>query len=345
MKDIGEGTIRRIDWTELTPIVMLLRIFNIALGVRVLFFAMLGLWLTLLLEYLSDISFLEPLVFTDSGELHLGRCANLLDGIGNTAPLIRHDPVKIIWLIAALMIWIFCGGMICRIAAVRLTIDESEPMKNLLLFFRKRGISFISSLVLLTLGILICFLPVLIACWLLKVPVLHYVVAVLFPVPILFAFLTILLVLSLGIGFMLLFAAVSTDGSDGFDAISRMFSYIYQRPLHYVLYWICCGVLGWLGYNLVFFVFVYPVMKGVYFIPPSDSQFIVKHWLVFFESLPVAYVFAWFWTSSVAIYILLRRSVDATPFNEVYRVVPPKVRTLPAIKPDAHGAPEIAAGH
>jgi hypothetical protein len=62
---------------------------------------------------------------------------------------------------------------------------------------------------------------------------------------------------------------------------------------------------------------------------------------VLFALIPFAFVYAWFWTSSVAIYLLLRRSVDATPFNEVYRVAPPKVRSLPIIKQDEHGAPEI----
>jgi hypothetical protein len=78
------------------------------------------------------------------------------------------------------------------------------------------------------------------------------------------------------------------------------------------------------------------------------EQFAIGHtdspggfWAKMVLMIPVAYLFAWFWTSSVAIYLLLRRSVDATPLNEVYRVAPPKVRTLPTIKQDEHGAPEI----
>lgn len=352
MNDIGEGTIRRIDWTELTPIVLLLRVFNIALGVRVLAWAMIGLWSTLLLESVSGISFLTNLVKQDSATvLNLGRSAIILNNIWNTRFVIQQEPLQGLWLIAVLPIWIICGGMICRIVAVRLTIDESESTKNLLLFFRKRGMSFVSAHFLLILGILLCFLPVLFAGRLLAVPVLNYVVAVLFPLPILFAFFTVLLALGLAVGFMLLFAAVSADGSDGYDAISRMFSYIFQRPLHYVFYWICCGVLGGLGYYLVFFVFTYPVLLlcGRFADVPCDSfcvvEFFVKFWLTFLCSLQVAYVFAWFWTSSVAIYLLLRRSVDATPFNEVYRVSSPTVRTLPTIKPDVQGAPEIVSDH
>ena len=371
MKDIGEGTIRRIDWTELTPVVLLLRVFNVSLGLRVLAIAMIGACLTVGLGEvlhipLQDGSRSSTELFGDAridwcGTTLGDRRYNLWSYDGNPIfplaamyimfsdefiPLLfslftlKLPSDSFLWLPGIVLIWVFCGGMICRIVALRLTVDESESTSNLLLFFRKRGIGFISSLIILSLGILCCFLPVLIACWLAAVPGLNYVVAILLPIPLLFAFFTVILALGLAVGWMLLFAAVSTDGSDGFDAISRMFSYIFQRPLHYLFYWFCSGILGWLGYmlmviicDLVFFMFG----LGLGF----PSIVLETFWLDLFRLLPTAYVFAWFWTSSVAIYLLLRRSVDATPFIEVYRVEPPKVRTLPTIKPDEHGAPEI----
>ncbi|MDR0705515.1 MAG: hypothetical protein LBF88_11080, partial [Planctomycetaceae bacterium] len=54
-------------------------------------------------------------------------------------------------------------------------------------------------------------------------------------------------------------------------------------------------------------------------------------WYGMVQLIKPAYTFAWFWTSSVAIYLLLRRSVDATPLSEVYRLVLVKPRTLPEI--------------
>ena len=344
MKDIGEGTIRRIDWTELTPVVLLLRVLNVALGVRVLAIALIGLWLTMTLNSFAQISFLDQ-AFLDQGWTEMPRLNVPLDlfySVWTTIQSIRQDkPMLLLWWLPCLvLIWTLCGGMTCRIVALRLTVDESETTKNLFLFFRKRGIGFVSSLVILTLGILCCFLPVKIAGWLMLVPGLNYVVAFLFPIPLLFAFLTVILVLGLAIGWTLLFAAVSTDGSDGFDAISRMFSYIYQRPLHYLLYWACCGILGWLGFYLVQTIALLTAHL-CWNVVLNEDNFLVSFWMALILSLPVAYVFAWFWTSSVAIYLLLRRSVDATPFNEIYRVVPPKTRMLPTIKPDERGAPEI----
>ena len=366
MKDIGEGTIRRIDWTELTPVVLLLRVFNVSLGLRVLALALLGACLMVLLGYLLlDIPFpgqasekfsrsgmsidfvvrydgietpdalvFPPIPIVVSFDTALNPCDTLSPYFECS---VWKNSKSFLWLLGVFLIWVFCGGMICRIVALRLTVDESESTSNLFLFFRKRGIGFISSLIILSLGILCCFLPVLITYWLAAVPGLNYVVAILLPIPLVFAFFTVILALGLAVGWMLLFAAVSTDGSDGFDAISRMFSYIFQRPLHYIVYWLCSGILGCLGYLLVLFI-----SSCVVGIGNTCNATGALFWVELIWMLPTAYVFAWFWTSSVAIYLLLRRSVDATPFNEVYRVSPPKVLTLPTIKPDERGAPEIS---
>jgi len=358
MKDIGEGTIRRIDWTELTPVVLLLRIFNIALGLRILLIALIGLQLTVLLNFLADVSFVNPSLIEQSRHGEPQSYLNLpfdvlYSGVVENTFSVWQNPKLCFWYPGVVLIWLLCGGMICRIVAVRLTIDESEPLGNLFLFFRKRGIGFISAPVTVLLGIFCCFLPVKIAGWMLAVPFLNYLVAFFFPIPFIFTCLTIFLALVLAVGFMLLFAAVSTEGSDGFDAVSRMFSYVCQRPLHYIVYWLCCAVLGWLGFVLVQFLTIFAInlcwktVSGnpAEFSNPAEFDWLITtcitFWAGLFDSLRLAYVFAWFWTSSVAIYLLLRRSVDATPFNEVYRVLPPVVRSLPTIKSDEHGAPEI----
>jgi len=345
MKDIGEGTIRRIDWTELTPVVLLLRILNISLGIRILLIALVGLLLMFI-----GVSFLDPRLAElvpqyNRGELQFrfNFPAEVFSNIFSVAqdPASWKNPKWLMWLPGVILIGTLCGGMISRIVAVRMTIDESESMGNLLLFLRKRGICFFSAIFLSLLGVVCCFLPVKIAGWLLAVPLLNYVVAIFFPIPFVFTVLTMILAVVLAVGWMLLFAAVSVDGSDGFDAISRMFSYVCQRPLHYVLYWICCGILGWLGFQIIYF-FTFFSINLCWTTVPADSGFFVTFWVGLFALIPRAYVLAWFWTSSVAIYLLLRRSVDATPFNEVYRLSPPKVRSLPTIQSDERGAPEIA---
>ena len=42
--------------------------------------------------------------------------------------------------------------------------------------------------------------------------------------------------LGLVFGWPLMWGAISTEGTDSFDALSRSYSYVYQRPYHYLFY-------------------------------------------------------------------------------------------------------------
>src|SRR5262245_23688901 len=53
------------------------------------------------------------------------------------------------------------------------------------------------------------------------------------------------------IGWPLMYATISTEGSDSFDALSRSYSYVYQAPWQYLWYCLVAVVYGAL---LVFFV-------------------------------------------------------------------------------------------
>ena len=59
-------------------------------------------------------------------------------------------------------------------------------------------------------------------------------VAVGFPLAILSGFIIIFLGIVGIIGFFLMFPTISAEGSDSFDAISRSYSYVLSRPLHFL---------------------------------------------------------------------------------------------------------------
>ena len=48
-----------------------------------------------------------------------------------------------------------------------------------------------------------------------------------------------------------MWATISSEGTDSFDAISRSYAYAFQRPLHYLFYALVAVVLGVLGWLLV----------------------------------------------------------------------------------------------
>ena len=146
-----------------------------------------------------------------------------------------------------------------------------------------------------------------------------------------------LLLLGLVFGWPLMWATISTEGTDSFDALSRSYAYVFQRPLHYLFYAVVAAVLGWLGWLLVS-TFASAViwltswavawgcgadrimqidsggMKGI---GHAGSE-IIHFWVICVRFLAVGYFYGYFWTAASAIYLLLRRDVDATEMDEVH---------------------------
>src|SRR5439155_17616895 len=76
--------------------------------------------------------------------------------------------------------------------------------------------------------------------------------ALLWPVVLLIGLIGAILLAGLAVGWPLMHAAISAEGSDSFDALSRTYSYVYQRPLHYLFYALSAFLLGILGLTVVF---------------------------------------------------------------------------------------------
>ncbi len=424
MRDIGEGTIRRIDWQELTPVVLFARVFSATWNFRVLFFSMFGVVSTLLAGYMINGVFLMAKINEERGiedgsvipRATVLAASHRMDDLYATPvyvePLIdfrakqtasfREDPIGFAWrltqrsvlvpwdvfsasglrlfsltpmswtergvafgwVVYLLAVWSLVGGLICRSAGLRFTLDQGDSFSNLLRFAKKRGTGYLSSMLFLSLGL--CFFLVLIKIfgWVYSLPYVDGPMAFLFPISLLFGFLFMVLAVGLFFGWPLMFAAVSVEGTDGFDAISRMFSYVYQRPFHYLFYLLVGGVVG-----VIWFVLISLFIDGMVYLaihvgglPPkvvigslgdltlprlSDDltfpESVVLCWCAMAQLLKIAFVFAWFWSSSTATYLLLRRSVDGTPYDEIFRFGENAAdpRKLPEVRSDEKGAPEI----
>ena len=60
-----------------------------------------------------------------------------------------------------------------------------------------------------------------------------------------------ILTIGLAAGWPLMAPTVSTEGTDTFDALSRSYAYVYQRPLAYLLYAVAATIIGILGLLVV----------------------------------------------------------------------------------------------
>ena len=147
------------------------------------------------------------------------------------------------------------------------------------------------------------------------------------------------LLLGLLFGWPLMWAAISVEGTDSFDALSRTYAYVFQRPLRYLFYIIVAGVIGWLGWIVVREFAAGVVWLGYWavgwgcghdtiasILTPDAKMgdigragaWLIRFWAGCVKILAVGYCFSYFWTASAAVYFLLRRDVDAAEMDEVF---------------------------
>ncbi|MDO4586856.1 MAG: hypothetical protein Q4C95_06095 [Planctomycetia bacterium] len=348
--DIDEGTIRRIDWQELLPVSMLFRIFpksfNILMIISmtfVIFFAM-GLatktdtYMAVRPQSLKFASFSQypfwptslcwPI--TSIWEIEKSNIFNL-----NHSVSVYY--VKRIFNFTSLeiLIYAFFGLILARKTAVSLASTQRSSLWNSVCYACLNFKSFLLAVGLLICGILLFSL--IFDClfyFLNKIPLMETFSLITTPVLLAFYAGALLFYYGLILSLPFIVAAIATNKSDGFDAVSRSFSYLCQRPLHFIFYSAIAILLGNLGFAIVNFI---SCRLDLLFL--THRQLFNSFWHYWLVLLPQGYLSGWFIISMTTIYFLLRRSVDGTAFDIVASDSAQKVHQLKPILKDAHSAP------
>jgi hypothetical protein len=155
-------------------------------------------------------------------------------------------------MLCTIVTWSIFGGAITRIAAVQATRGEKIGAFEALRFVRKRLMSYIMAplfplLFLFALTVLMVLFGWLVVIW----PFWGDFIAGFFWIGLLILGLIMAVVLVGLVGWPLMSATISTEGTDSWEAVSRSYSYVYQKPWQYIWYSlvaICYGAV------LVFFV-------------------------------------------------------------------------------------------
>lgn len=261
-------------------------------------------------------------------------------------------------------VWALFGAAICRTAAVQLAADEQLGWGATLRFAVRKWPSYVAAPLLPIGGVLLAAIPVLVLGWIMRAGFGLLLGGLLWPLALAAGLLMTLLLLGVLFGWPLMWGAISAEGTDSFDALSRSYAYVFQRPLHYLFYVCVAGVIGWLGWILVR-NFAAGVVWMSYWAAGWGSggdhiwlilgggeelgaiggtgALLVRFWAGCVKLLAVGYLFSYFWTAAAAIYFLLRRDVDATEMDEVYldadQSEPPA--GLPTVTTDPAGAPIV----
>jgi len=264
-----------------------------------------------------------------------------------------------VWSLAT---WAFFGGAITRIAALELSCEERIGFMPSLRYACGKWLSFIAAPLFPVFGIALAAIPVALLGLLVRFDVGLLLIGVAWPVALLAGLIMAVLGLGLMFGWPLMFATISTEGTDAFDALSRSYAYVFQRPLRYLFYAIVAAFIGTLSWLLVS-NFAAGVVGMTYWAASwgagadrvtqiidgepalsaigNAGTLCVQFWVGTVKIIALGFLYGFFFCASTAIYLLLRRDVDATEIDEVFLDEDESEQQygLPPLAVDEAGAP------
>ncbi len=147
--------------------------------------------------------------------------------------------------------WAVFGGAITRIAAVQAARGEKISWSEALRFTTRRLVSYVSAPIFPLLFLFVLLLFLVLFGLVVMIPFVgDFWAGFLWVGPLVLGLIMAVVLVGL-VGWPLMSATISAEGTDSWEAVSRSYSYVYQKPWHYIWYSlvaICYGAV------LVFFV-------------------------------------------------------------------------------------------
>jgi hypothetical protein len=280
--------------------------------------------------------------------------------LGNDWRTLAHALVAAAWGTA---VWGLFGGAIARIAVVQVARTERIGIVQAVRFAARRWLSLSGTPFCPMIGI--AFFTVLCALfgllYRLPGPVGQTLAGILAVFPLVAGLVMTIILISLAAGWPLMLATVASEAEDGFDALSRSFAYVNQRPGRYAaataLAW-GLGILGLMIVELFARTTIHMAHWAISFGAPGElldtllaggtaSGAAQAHtfWLSAVALVAHGWIYSYFWTSAVIVYLLLRQDVDGTPWHAIALPERPAFEFEPEPSPQAAGGagPHAAA--
>ena len=135
-----------------------------------------------------------------------------------------------------LLMWGLFGGAITRIAALKFTRDEAPGLLAALRHAFSKWFAYSLPPLVALAGASVFAIQLAILGLIMRVDALAFLVAIAWPFVILLGLMMAVLLIGALIGWPLMWATVSVEGTDAFDALSRSYAYVYHRPWRLLWY-------------------------------------------------------------------------------------------------------------
>jgi hypothetical protein len=288
-------------------------------------------------------------------------------------PTLTFRPFTLLLALAlwALLVWSLFGSAITRIAAVSLARGDRLGFRAGLAHGIRRWPLYFGSAAIPLVGVFLIAVPLLVLGLLMRIDFFVFLGSLIWPLALLAGFVMALLLVGLFVGWPLMWATISVEGTDPFDALSRSYSYAFHRPVRYLFYVIVAAALALVGW-LVVALFAHLIIElsywgvslgataeqvqairaaGDFVTSPAVREgdwdmftlgaSIIGFWHACVKTLAVGFFFSFLWTAATAIYYVLRKDEDGTEMSEVTYEDAGDMRGLPPLTSDALGVPAV----
>ncbi|MFQ5956451.1 MAG: hypothetical protein ACE5KK_01625, partial [Candidatus Brocadiales bacterium] len=155
----------------------------------------------------------------------------------------QYLPLALI-IFGLLAIWSIIGGAITRIASLEYARGDKVGLTDSVRYSTKKFWSYFWGPMAPLVGVLFFVLLNALGGLIGQIRFLEVLVALAFPIVIVFSFLILFVGIVGGVGSGLMFPTISADGSDAFDAMSRAYSYVLSKPLGFIIYCASAAAYG-----------------------------------------------------------------------------------------------------
>ena len=382
------GVLHEIRWSEICPWLILVRSLRASLLVRVLMLSCMGVLLTQLGWTSMDRLFSEHPAQLQSLTETAPRLT-LLDV--EASDWVRENPLVHAWsllsqpllrvfgptfsystalslvcsAIWAILVWAIFGGAISRISAMQCARGETLGSLAALKAAFSTFTGTAGAPLIALLGAVGLAVPLMLAGLVIRWDSLVLLTGLAWIFVLAWGVLLTVVLLGLLMGWPLIWATMAVERSDAFDAVSRCYAYVYQRPLQLAFYVFVAGGLGMLGEAVVYYFSSAAVHLSEWSVrwgagdlrttelttmaiegntqlsgSAATGAKVIYFWKEIWMAIAASYPMAYLWSSAVGIYLLLRRHIDSTEMDEIVLAQHEKQQGHPELEKNSAGSPE-----
>lgn len=135
-----------------------------------------------------------------------------------------------------LVVWGVVGGAIARIAALKFTRDEAPSLVVAVRHSSRKLLSYSAAPMIALAGAAVFAVQLFVLGLVMNVSFFAMLAGLLWPFTLLLGLLMAILLIGALVGWPLMWATVAVEGTDAFDALSRSYAYVFQRPWRLLWY-------------------------------------------------------------------------------------------------------------